>query len=197
MRRDMVGRNRRHRHGGEGEVHEGGIGILSIGFEGGDIGVRVVRQGMFPRIDHAHEPSFAYRRLSLRSGLQVGDGCGEEEGDGFLRRRRGEGFGDGFAPELQAHEADGVGGGSVGDHGERDVQSTESEVHCLSGARDEGIEGVGGAIIFAGVLLARMERECNAGATGRTLVGQCSTYEPLGFLLRLLLRPALRVVMIG
>lgn len=193
----MVGGNRRHGDGGEGEVHEGGVSILSIGLEGGDIGVGVIGQGMFPRIDHAHKPSFTNGRLSLGSGLQVRDRSGEEESDGFLGRRCGEGFRDGFPPELQAHEADGVGGSGVGDHGEGDVQSAESEVHLLGGARDEAVEGVGGAVIFAGVCMVRIERISSWGATGHTLVVQCSIDGPLGFLLRLLLRRALRLVMIG
>lgn len=45
-------------------------------------------------------------------------------GDGF----EGEGGGDGVAPELVAHAANGDGGGNIGDAGKFEVEGTDGEV---------------------------------------------------------------------
>ena len=70
-------------------------------------------------------------------------GCArEEDGDGLFGGRAREGLGDGVAPELHAHHADGGGAGGVGHAGDVDVEGADGEVGIAGGGGDEGLEDV-------------------------------------------------------
>lgn len=149
VRGQMVRRQRRHRQRRQRQVQQRRVRVLGVRLERREGRVRRVGQRLLARVDQPHEPALADARAAVCPGVQVRDGGGQQDRDGFPGRRGArERLGDGVAPELEAHEPGRVRGGGVGDHGEGDVERAQGDVEGLRLARDEGAEGVGGAVIF-------------------------------------------------
>lgn len=66
----------------------------------------------------------------------------------MLRSFAGEGGVDAIAPELKTHATNDRIRGGIGDAGQFNVESADSNVGCSGGRWDEGLEGIGRGIIF-------------------------------------------------
>lgn len=142
VRSDVVGGDACLRQAAQREVQQRRVRVLGVALERVEGRVRRVAEVLLARVDDAVEPVLAEPALALGAGVQARGGVGEQDGDGFLGGRAGQRFGDGVAPELHAHHADGRRAGRVGHAGDVDVEGADGEVGIARRLRDEGLQDV-------------------------------------------------------
>ena len=84
VRRQVIGGYARHGQRLQRQVEKRGVCVLSVGCEGGDVGVRWRMQVFLALGDKAVEPGFAETAFAVCTGEELGLRGGEEDGDGFV-----------------------------------------------------------------------------------------------------------------
>ena len=146
---DVVGCQRRERKGLEGEVQERRIRVFGIPLPRLETRIGRITQILLALGNDAQEPRFTHPGIAAAAVGEVVQDVREENGDGLLGRGAGEGLGDVVAPELEAHRANGRGGDGVGYAVGFDVEGADGDMGGLGGGAEEGLESVGGGVIFS------------------------------------------------